>query len=326
MIMKYFVLLFVVFFSVGAVAQDNPYAIFGHENKVEYEMDVKEYLYIVNSDTASELYAMIFDVESGLVWFLDERDSIIGQAMIEPNELYRWISVDPLADEYPGMSPYNFCGNNPINNIDPDGRKIKPTNPEAATATSQMLGKYDKNMGYNNPLYQLEITTSNVHGDIIGIKNGYDLKAFQKNAEGMGYDLESEEYKEAENVFNILNTNQVYEVTVLLTNSSSEDIKGYSLLTQNNAINNFTTEYARDDNGEIVNTPGSQYKVDEFLKQGDITGYGYGFFNNSNINSNVSGVLVVNPSEVHCTYTNVPVETRKSSDLIYQGIEKILNP
>jgi RHS repeat-associated protein len=33
-----------------------------------------------------------------------------------------WLSVDPLAEKYPGWNPYNYCMDNPINMIDPDGR------------------------------------------------------------------------------------------------------------------------------------------------------------------------------------------------------------
>ena len=33
-----------------------------------------------------------------------------------------WLSVDPMMDMYPGMSPYHYCHWNPINLIDPDGR------------------------------------------------------------------------------------------------------------------------------------------------------------------------------------------------------------
>ncbi len=36
-----------------------------------------------------------------------------------------WLSVDPLAEMYPGWSPYNYTLNNPINYVDPDGRKPK---------------------------------------------------------------------------------------------------------------------------------------------------------------------------------------------------------
>ncbi len=33
-----------------------------------------------------------------------------------------WLSVDPLAEKYPNMSPYIYCANNPVRYIDPDGR------------------------------------------------------------------------------------------------------------------------------------------------------------------------------------------------------------
>ena len=36
-----------------------------------------------------------------------------------------WLSPDPLAEKNPGMSPYAYCGNNPVNVIDPDGRKVQ---------------------------------------------------------------------------------------------------------------------------------------------------------------------------------------------------------
>jgi hypothetical protein len=35
-----------------------------------------------------------------------------------------WLSIDPLAEKYPNVSPYAFCANNPIKFIDPDGMQI----------------------------------------------------------------------------------------------------------------------------------------------------------------------------------------------------------
>jgi len=34
-----------------------------------------------------------------------------------------WLSVDPLSDKYPNVSPYVYCANNPVRLVDPDGRE-----------------------------------------------------------------------------------------------------------------------------------------------------------------------------------------------------------
>ena len=41
------------------------------------------------------------------------------------NKLGLWNSVDPLADKYPGYSPYNYTLNNPVNNCDPLGTDVE---------------------------------------------------------------------------------------------------------------------------------------------------------------------------------------------------------
>ena len=43
----------------------------------------------------------------------------------EENSVQGWLSVDPLAKEYPGLSPYIYVSNNPVALYDPDGRKIR---------------------------------------------------------------------------------------------------------------------------------------------------------------------------------------------------------
>ena len=53
------------------------------------------------------------DNETGLYYY--------GARYLDPTGAM-WLSVDPLFEKYAGMSPYNYCQNNPIKFIDPDGR------------------------------------------------------------------------------------------------------------------------------------------------------------------------------------------------------------
>ena len=37
------------------------------------------------------------------------------------SDLSLWLSVDPMSDKYPSLSPYNYCAWNPLKIVDPDG-------------------------------------------------------------------------------------------------------------------------------------------------------------------------------------------------------------
>ena len=47
-----------------------------------------------------------------------------------------WLSVDPMSDKYPSISPYAYCMWNPVKLIDPDGMRWK--NPSDSSAANEM--------------------------------------------------------------------------------------------------------------------------------------------------------------------------------------------
>jgi len=92
------------------------------------------------------------DVETGYGYF---------GARYYDSGLSIWLSVDPMSDKYPSMSPYNYCANNPVILVDPDGRKIYPTvnfmKSNYWTAHKYLL---NNNQNYSNAL-DLFITSNN---------------------------------------------------------------------------------------------------------------------------------------------------------------------
>lgn len=68
-----------------------------------------------NPDTRYKFTGKERDIETGYDYFgARYYDSRIG----------RWLSVDPLAEKYPGWSTYNYVANNPLKYFDSDGRGI----------------------------------------------------------------------------------------------------------------------------------------------------------------------------------------------------------
>jgi len=57
-----------------------------------------------------------------IVEFLDKE---IEDISFKAEHSSRFLTIDPLAEKYPWLSPYVYCANNPIRYVDPDGRDIK---------------------------------------------------------------------------------------------------------------------------------------------------------------------------------------------------------
>jgi RHS repeat-associated protein len=58
-----------------------------------------------------------------------------------------WLSVDPMADKYPSISPYAYCIWNPVKLLDPDGREVYITGDEKSKSEAlRQIQQKSKNM------------------------------------------------------------------------------------------------------------------------------------------------------------------------------------
>ena len=117
-----------------------------------------------------------------------------------------WLSVDPLSDKYPGISPYAYCGWNPINYIDPDGKKI---------VIGIWYGRLFANLGFDNfeskvmsQLQKLKCMDPELNAMITGLENSpmtfhitYDSNKrnyYNRNTKTIGYDPENDTRRNGE--------------------------------------------------------------------------------------------------------------------------------
>ena len=71
------------------------------------------------------------DEETGYGYF--------GARYMDHELITMWLSVDPMADKYPSISPYAYCAWNPVKLVDPDGRDIWDLN----SKTGELIWRED---------------------------------------------------------------------------------------------------------------------------------------------------------------------------------------
>ena len=107
---------------IKASAQ-SPYAMFGDNSKMlEAKSEPVPSIYRVGiqSPNGANFYAD-FDLNKGLATLYDTEGNVLRQDSISENAKAMFTSIDPHAESYYHLSPYSYCGGNPVNRIDPTG-------------------------------------------------------------------------------------------------------------------------------------------------------------------------------------------------------------
>ena len=108
----------------------NPFARFGYKAKVATLSNGK-YLEFHDLDSIVSIGTVRWHADKSIIVGRIVRDTLNPDAQPTGDTAGRWMSPDPLSEEFPSYSPYNFCLNNPMRYVDPTGMAPEdPTPPD----------------------------------------------------------------------------------------------------------------------------------------------------------------------------------------------------
>ena len=127
--------------------------------------------------------------------------SYFGARYYDSDLMTGWLSVDPMADKYPSLSPYAYCAWNPVRLVDPDGKMIVPNDDgwivnhdeKTVTKIADNGGNYAQ-IEYNNNGETVNTLFSSIDNFIYQYENmGYTVNRGEKQSESsIGIDIGNE--------------------------------------------------------------------------------------------------------------------------------------
>lgn len=222
--MKTLLLIIALFFSFALHAQKNynPYASIGKKGKM-LTLSNGKYNELELYDSLQHIGSAIINMNTGKIYKLLPVDTIQSTIKNDPTVISRWYSLDPLQAKYPSLSPYNFVGNSPLMFVDPDGKIIKPVNPDGNKAIDAMLRSFIK-QNKND-----DINKENVY-KVFGIRGnalkGYTTDRRDDNLAPIG----PEEFRKVaiKNGVDKSNVEDAYTVYLALASNKTIEVEVYS--------------------------------------------------------------------------------------------------
>ena len=132
---------------------DRPNLIYGQASSIAH----------FNGDmTRSSFTGKELDEETGYGYF--------GARYMDHELMTGWLSVDPMADKYPGISPYAYCAWNPVKLVDPDGREWDPS--ALTQGQQEKLSINIKSLCDNSPLFEEVYNTLTESAEVYKLQIG----------------------------------------------------------------------------------------------------------------------------------------------------------
>ena len=91
------------------------------------------------------IHYSLIPAHSSFTFSAKEKDSETGFSYFGSryysSDLSIWLSVDPMSDKYPSLSPYVYCADNPIKLVDPNGEEFVGTDGEKVKVNQDKNGQ-----------------------------------------------------------------------------------------------------------------------------------------------------------------------------------------
>lgn len=111
--------LFTICIAKSVFAQ-NPFEEFNYKPKIG-TLSKGKYIEHFDNDSIVRIGSVMLNTYTLKINGFVVTDTVYSEANLDPTLMSRWMNPDPLSDEFPDKSPYNFVNNNPIRYIDPLG-------------------------------------------------------------------------------------------------------------------------------------------------------------------------------------------------------------
>src|SRR3954470_21194271 len=117
-------LLFLVFALVAFPQDKNPFQSIGKKGKI-LTLSKGKYDELFDQDSIQQIGTILVNINQMKVvkLFKDEKEA---KRRLDNSANSRFLSVDPLTNDYPQLTPYQFASNRTIDGIDRDGLEFEP--------------------------------------------------------------------------------------------------------------------------------------------------------------------------------------------------------